>query len=134
MKIKSVDNSGVVEMTDWWQGGFPEHEKATVIQRGFLQKRLNILMGIISDEEHVAIRMMGTEIWLDSVAKTRATGLIGLIKAHEREQKEQSIANRVAGVAVPVDSISCPSCGGILQGGVGKKCINCGRVSFYVKL
>lgn len=123
--------------SEWWLGGFPEQELATVKQKQFLQRRMHLILEILQQYEAVALRHMGEERWLEAVAKSRANSLITQLKILEDEEKGRVIAEQIAkgGASNCVSSEDICSCGGLLNdGGIMRSCRSCGKVSFHVKL
>lgn len=78
-------------MNDWWNTGPYVPEPLTERQHEFLkivlQYQQEKLLELVSDEERVAIELMGAEEWLTCLSKWNATELIGAIKRAEAAAK-----------------------------------------------
>lgn len=78
-------------MGDWFDTGPYVPEPLTEKQRGFLQTVLqhqqDKLLEMLSDEERVALELMGAEEWLTCLSKWYATELISSILRQENAAK-----------------------------------------------
>jgi hypothetical protein len=92
---------------DWWFGGFPQElEKATHLQKLYLQKRAARLQDLMDGKDYLALRLLGFNKWIEALSKMQASSIIGRLKDDEQRVKQEKVASSIAGSESAAESLA----------------------------